>query len=142
MNIKAGLLAAVVLTASMCAAPAWADRGGHDHGWGWGPAGILLGSALLYSALQPRPYYGPPAVVYAPPAPVYVPYYAEPPVYVAPPAPAVALPAPRVAQSAPAEATGGLWYFCKKPRGYYPYVRECPGGWEKVSSVPPGAINP
>jgi hypothetical protein len=24
------------------------------------------------------------------------------------------------------------WYYCQNPPGYYPYVRECPGGWMKV----------
>ena len=24
------------------------------------------------------------------------------------------------------------WYYCKKPDGFYPYVRECPGGWTQV----------
>ena len=25
------------------------------------------------------------------------------------------------------------WYFCKNPEGYYPYVKECPGGWTPVT---------
>lgn len=30
------------------------------------------------------------------------------------------------------------WYYCKDPRGYYPQVRRCPGGWMKVvPSAPP-----
>jgi hypothetical protein len=24
------------------------------------------------------------------------------------------------------------WYYCQDPQGYYPYVRNCPGGWMKV----------
>lgn len=27
------------------------------------------------------------------------------------------------------------WYFCRKPEGYYPYIKQCPDGWMKV--VPP-----
>ena len=32
------------------------------------------------------------------------------------------------------------WYYCENPRGYYPYVSECPGGWMKVvpQQAPPG----
>jgi hypothetical protein len=40
----------------------------------------------------------------------------------------------------------GVWYHCSKPEGYYPYVRDCSGGWEQVpatpsdmQSAPPGA---
>jgi hypothetical protein len=29
------------------------------------------------------------------------------------------------------------WYYCKEPQGYYPYVRQCPGGWMKVVPPPP-----
>ncbi len=27
------------------------------------------------------------------------------------------------------------WYYCEDPKGYYPYIPECPGGWMTV--VPP-----
>jgi hypothetical protein len=44
--------------------------------------------------------------------------------------------------AAPAPPSGTQWwYLCNSPRGAYPYVRECPGGWERVPAVPPsGAI--
>lgn len=29
------------------------------------------------------------------------------------------------------------WYYCKNPKGYYPYVKRCPDGWEKVLPTPP-----
>lgn len=29
------------------------------------------------------------------------------------------------------------WYHCKSPEGYYPYVKTCPGGWERVPAKPP-----
>lgn len=25
------------------------------------------------------------------------------------------------------------WYYCEASTGYYPYVRECPTGWERVA---------
>ena len=25
------------------------------------------------------------------------------------------------------------WYYCESSTSYYPYVRECPGGWERVA---------
>jgi len=32
------------------------------------------------------------------------------------------------------------WYYCQDPQGYYPYVKNCPGGWMKVvpDTTPPG----
>ena len=24
------------------------------------------------------------------------------------------------------------WYYCQNPEGYYPYVKQCPGGWLQV----------
>ena len=30
----------------------------------------------------------------------------------------------------------GYWYYCKKSKSYYPYVKTCPAGWEQVSPTP------
>ena len=38
--------------------------------------------------------------------------------------------------AAPAPQTH-YWYYCSNPRGYYPYVQQCPGGWQLVSPQPP-----
>jgi len=41
---------------------------------------------------------------------------------------------------APSDQGGyGTWYHCSNPEGYYPYVKECRGGWEQVPAQPPGA---
>ena len=61
------------------------------------------------------------APLYAPlfyPAPRY--YYSPPPVYI---------------EQAP---TPAYWYFCPELNAYYPYVQECPGGWQPVLAQPPG----
>ncbi|MGC2063672.1 MAG: hypothetical protein WA610_11900 [Thermodesulfovibrionales bacterium] len=29
------------------------------------------------------------------------------------------------------------WYYCRNPKGYYPYVKSCPDGWKKVLPTPP-----
>jgi hypothetical protein len=29
------------------------------------------------------------------------------------------------------------WYHCGDPKGYYPYITSCPGGWTKVVPTPP-----
>lgn len=44
-----------------------------------------------------------------------------------------------VARPAPAPPPEiGHWYYCRTSKGYYPYVKDCPVGWEKVSPLPPG----
>ena len=37
------------------------------------------------------------------------------------------------------EAQPQYWYYCQAPQGYYPYVQQCPGGWQKVLPTPPPA---
>ena len=34
------------------------------------------------------------------------------------------------------------WFYCKESGGYYPYVRECPGGWQMVPATPPPLAPP
>jgi hypothetical protein len=34
------------------------------------------------------------------------------------------------------EGGAGVWYHCSKPEGYYPYVKNCSGGWEQVPATP------
>jgi hypothetical protein len=59
----------------------------------------------------------------------YYPYYYPPvvaePVYVQP-NPVVQVPAPPM-----------YWYYCPQSTAYYPYVAECPGGWQQVAPQPP-----
>jgi hypothetical protein len=134
------VLAIGLTVAILACTPAWADRGydhggyghhgsygGHvDSGWGWG-LGLLLGTAIFLEATQPRPVY------YSAPA------YAAPPVYVQQPI-VMATPvtyAPTPARQ-PAIAEQSWWYFCSSSASYYPYVRNCPEGWTRVSPVPPG----
>ena len=63
--------------------------------------------------------------------PYYYPYYAEPPVVIERQAPVYVQPNQRQEES-------DYWYFCTKPQGYYPYVKNCPSGWLKVvPSAPP-----
>jgi hypothetical protein len=93
---------------------------------------ILLGALLLVSAVpgeaRVRVFISPGIVV--PFGPVWTPYaapyaspyrypYAYPPVVVQPPPPPP------------------MWHYCENPRGYYPYVPQCPGGWWQVPAPPP-----
>ena len=35
----------------------------------------------------------------------------------------------------------GMWYYCRNPEGYYPYVKHCNGEWQQVPAQPEGAYN-
>ena len=54
-------------------------------------------------------------------------YYSEPPLPATPPVYVEQGAAP----AAPAEQTY-YWYYCADSQTYYPYVSECPGGWQQV----------
>jgi hypothetical protein len=79
------------------------------------------------------PYWGPGPWYYSPP-----PYYYRPEVVVVPaPQPTVYV---EQQQNAPVEsaprATEQYWYYCAASKAYYPYAKECPGGWQKVLPHP------
>lgn len=109
-----------------------ADRdgrhGGRDHYWGGGghgyPPHVVRGSHTgVYLNLGPLWWPG------------YYPRYYYPPY--APPTVVVTPSAPTTYVQTPAEGSG-YWYYCEASRGYYPYVRNCPGGWMKVVPDTPG----
>lgn len=112
---------AILWLALLCAA---ASGTASAHGYGYGyhqrprvGVGIYMGVPLGY------PWYAPPPYYYYPPAVIVRP--AEPQVYIERAAPQSNLPSQPV------------WYYCSNPQGYYPYVKECPGGWQHVVPAPP-----
>lgn len=121
-NIK--LLCGLMLLAGISiSGTALADRG---HGSGHGHVGVGLYFGLPYSYPY-YPYY---------PSPYYYPYPYYPPVMAVPSQPPVYI-EQGSAQQAPATSENYYWYHCDKPDGYYPYIKECPGGWQKVVPTPP-----
>lgn len=137
MNAMKHVTALVVLLlfAGASSTTALADRGfhggwhgdGHEHwhgDWhrGWhddddGDFGLYFGAPLGWSDWN----YAPPYYGYSPQ--VVVPY--TPPTYVERPTQAAPSPAPT------------WWYYCADSRSYYPYVKQCPGGWQRVAPTPP-----
>ena len=98
---------------------------GYGHGYGWG---ISLGFPLYWPGYYYPGYYGYsygyPGYAYPGSLYTYPAYSGE---YVE-----------QGAAQAPAPAQPqGDWYFCRSANAYYPYVRECPEGWQRVPSVPP-----
>jgi outer membrane protein OmpA-like peptidoglycan-associated protein len=72
--------------------------------------GVGVGYPYYYGSPYYYPYY--PSYYYAPPPVVY-----EPPVV--------------TVQQPPA----AYWYYCPPAKAYFPYVRDCPSGWEAVPAA-------
>ena len=107
---------ALALAAWMASGAVWAFDGhqGHwMHGHGHhGHFSVIVGAPFVF---LPQPYfYDPPSVVVT-----------SPPVYV------------ERGTAAPPGGQLGYWYYCDAPPGYYPYVSECPAGWQQVVPSPP-----
>lgn len=107
-------LAGALLLGLSASMSVWAGPGPH--------VGIMVGGPFWGPPpyYGPYPYYYPPAVVVQPTPPVYI-QQAEP------------APTASAANAAPA----AYWYYCAAAKSYYPYVKECPGGWQRVSPQPP-----
>jgi hypothetical protein len=119
---------------------AYSGHGGHGgyyghggHGGYYGHSNVGVGVVIdpFWFGFGPgyyaRPYYYPPyyySPYYYPPAVVSAP--AEPPVYIE-----------RGEAVEPAPQASPSWYYCADPQGYYPYVKQCPGGWQAVAPQPP-----
>ena len=118
-KIKTIALLAVALLTTAASVPALAHGGGH-HGHPRVSVGFAFGGPGYWG--YPG-YYYPPAYYY--PHTVGVP--AEPTVYIE-----------RGDAYAPQEQSQGYWYYCPDAKAYYPYVKHCAGGWQRVSPTPPG----
>jgi hypothetical protein len=110
--VKATLSLVVFVFGAIASVPALAwHHGGHAH------FGVFIGGPGYWYA----PYYYPP---YYPPVvavPSSLPTYIE----------------QGGAQPAPAPSQSNWWYYCADAKAYYPYVKECPAGWQRVAPQPP-----
>jgi hypothetical protein len=86
---------------------------GHHHSHG----------PILHFGFSAGPIWGPFPRYYAPVVVERVP----PPVY-------IERQSDELSPASPAQT--GYWYYCSESQGYYPYVRECPGRWQKVPPRP------
>ena len=115
---------ALLLLLGLSTGNVWADRGrGHWRSHSHGHIGVLIG-----------PYWGAgyyASPFYYPPYPPVVVERADPPVYIEQQATL-----PERDEELSTVAQPGFWYYCQATQGYYPYVRECPAGWQKVAPQP------
>lgn len=128
--IKVAGAAALLISGLLASSSAMADHWGHGYGHGYGGRvhwGISLGFPIYGPAYYPAPYYAYPPYTYPYGYPTTV-IQAAPPVYVEQGEPQAA-PAPAQAQ--------GDWYYCAASKAYYPYVSDCPAGWQRVPAQPP-----
>ncbi|MBE0619079.1 MAG: hypothetical protein IH605_00650 [Burkholderiales bacterium] len=114
--MKTRTVASVVALVACAAlsAPAMAQwHGGHAR------IGVSIGVPLYapyYYPPYPAPYYAPAIVVQQPP-PTYIEQGA--------------------AQASPSTAQAD-WYYCVNEKAHYPYVQQCPSGWQRVPARPQG----
>ena len=113
--------------------------GGHGGGHSRGHAGHFHGHGGHFASgrhfaprFRTRVFIGAPLFApfyfYPPPSPYY---YPEP--VVVPSAPAYVEQYP--GQIVPQQPS--YWYYCSSANAYYPYVKECPEGWQQVMPQPP-----
>ena len=104
-------LALAVLMVLMAAASGAAMAHGRSH--------VFLGFNFGFPGWYPGYYYYPPPAYYYPPVVVQQ----QPPVY--------------VERSDTVPEGPGTWFYCRDSNNYYPYVKQCPGGWQRVPAQPP-----
>jgi hypothetical protein len=130
----------------------WADRRVYGRAGVYVGPGPYWGGAAYGRPFYPRPFY--PRSYYSWPyysRPYYSwsyyswpgypgPYlYADPyyaPAVVVPPEPQVYIERSDDAIGQGQAAAQQYWYFCRGSNRYYPYVKECPGGWQRVLPQP------
>ena len=116
----------LLLSGALAAESAFA-RGPRGHGHGRIGIGIHFGVPLMGF-----PYYYPPYRY----APYYYPSYYPAPVIIRQQAPVYVEQDPQPAPSEQPSSPAGYWYYCADSGEYYPYVKDCPGGWQRVALQP------
>src|SRR6266536_222572 len=112
----------------------WSGSGGHGGSWhgggtapgGWDGRRHFWGPRVFFGVGVAAPFWWYP-YGYAYPYPYAYPAYS-------PPVAVESSPQTYIEQDTQAQQ---YWYFCQNPQGYYPYVKECPGGWQQVAPQPP-----
>lgn len=125
------ILTFVLMIGALASGAAMAQHHGHGHAHGGGVRlGVYFGVPFYappYYTAHFHGYYPVPYYVY--PAPAYT-------VVQSPPATYIEKGAAQAAAPAQAQPPGD-WYYCADSKAYYPYVKDCPAGWQRVPAQPP-----
>jgi len=147
--MKTYKFSAVLLLILCCLASdmAWARGGGRYNGWrGYGYGHNFGGFGGGYGFRGGYRYGGRSGFGVFLGAPIYnygFPYYNYGyPYFYSPPPTVVTIPTPApiyIQQTPMVTRPNGTayWYYCTNPEGYYPSVKNCPNGWQKVAPTPP-----
>lgn len=106
---------AILLAALVLAVSEVASAGGGHHVHRHARIGVFIGVPLGGYWHFPPPYYYYPPVIAVPAPPVYI----------------------ERGSPEPAPGPPDYWYYCEDAGAYYPYVKDCPGGWQRVVPRPP-----
>ncbi len=143
MKHAAAACLAAFLACLMSGGPAWAHGGGGGHGGGFGGGGHYGGGwgGGHYGGYGGGHYGGIDIGIYGPGFgwygwPYYYPYNAYPPAVVTVPSSPPVYIEQGGGQTYP-QGQSNYWYYCADSKAYYPYVKECPGGWQPVAPQPP-----
>jgi hypothetical protein len=117
-----GKMGWALLLSGLLAGSAWADRQRHP-----APHRSSIHWSVQIGAPWPYPY----APYYAH-RPYRPPPHSWPRVYVPPVVISVAPPVYVEQRPAVPVLEPGYWYYCTEAQAYYPYVKQCPGDWQKV----------
>lgn len=101
----------------------------YAHGHGYVRGGIWIGPGWWGPWWGGYPYGGYGAYPYGYSGYPYG-YYSSPPVIIEQQSPAYEQQIPQQ------DEQPYYWYFCSESKAYYPYVKQCPGGWLKVVPSP------
>ena len=123
---KARLAVIAVLVASMSVPVLARGRSGGSHAGRGGHS--FSGTHAGVGHHRPHRFFSPRVGVFVGAPLLYAPFLYPPPGSYYP------LPPPVYMQMPSQEH----WYFCPGANAYYPYVEECPGGWQQVAPQPQG----
>jgi hypothetical protein len=146
---------AVVTMLMVSAQPSYAWTGGGTwgvHGGGFHQGAFHHGFHQFHHGFHHRPVFFHRACCFGPRVfvgfGVGVPFvypYAYPYPYSAYSPPAVMEASPQVYSQQDRQPPQQYWYYCQGAQAYYPYVKDCPGGWLQVvpqPSPPPQSSSP
>ena len=131
------ILPVAILLVSVSVSPAWAHGRQMNHSPRWGIGLVINPFPLFYSPYYSAPYYPYPSRYYPEVIVDTVIMPARNTVYVQQSNSISFSPYPAVSVTPESGVSGGDWYYCHHPDGFYPSIKTCPSGWQRVPAQAP-----